>query len=134
GSRIHPLAVAPLVLLRVPNHRGRFRRSLAIERVGVGLELLKPGKAGADVVLVRGPLADAGDEDFPNAAAALPHGMAADVPLIEIAGDGDVLGVRRPNGEAHTGETVRLADVRAESAVCLVERAFGVKIEVGVRE
>ena len=107
AARFHPGGVAPLVLVDVPHHRGRFGRHLAVERVGIGLELLVSGEARAHVVLVRGALAQAGDEKLPDAAVAPAHGMAADVPIVELAGHGDAFGVGRPDREAHAADAVR---------------------------
>ena len=128
----HPGGILPLEPGDVPDHRCGFRRRLAVEGVGVGLELLVPGEAGTDVVLVRRALAETGDEDFPDTAIAAAHGMAAGVPIVELAGDGDTYGVGRPHGEANAGDAIGVCDVRAERAPRFMQRALGVQIEVGI--
>ena len=132
AARFHPGRVLPLVPVDVPDHRGGFRRRLAVEGVGVGLELLVAGEARAHVVLVGRSLAQAGDENLPDAAIAAAHGMAADVPVVELAGDGDAFGVGRPHGEAHAGDAIGRVDVRAEGVPGFVERALGVQVEIGI--
>ena len=130
AARFHPVGVVPLVFVDIPDHRGRFRRHLAVEGVRIGLELLVGGEARAHVVLVRGALAQPGDEDLPDAAIAPAHGMAAGVPLVELAGHRDALGVGRPDGEAHALHAIDLGEVRAQRAIGFVVRAFGVQVQL----
>ena len=54
--------------------------------------------------------------------------MAARVPLVEFAGDGDALGVGRPDGEAHAVHAVHFGEVRAQHAIGFVMRAFGMQV------
>src|ERR1017187_2893459 len=129
-----PGVVVPLVLAGVPDDGGGFRRRFAIEGVGVGLELLITGEAGSDVVLVGGSLAERRDEDFPNAAVAVAHGMAAGIPVVEFAGEGDGFGIRGPDGEADAADAFGFDDVSAQSAPGFEERALGVEVEIGVGE
>ena len=56
--------------------------------------------------------------------------MAAGVPFVELAGQGDALGVRRPNGEAHAARAVHFHHVRSQDFVAFEERAFAVQVEV----
>ena len=46
--------------------------------------------------------------------------------------DGDAFGVGRPHGKANAGDAIGLGNVRAERAPGLVERAFGVQVEIGI--
>ena len=127
----HPRRVLPFVSRVVPHARRRFRRQFAIERVGVGLQLLVSREARPHVVLVRSALGEPGHEELPDAAVAPPHGVAARVPIVELAGQRDGLGIRRPHREAHAGDAVAHDDVRAQRQPAFVERAFGVQVKIG---
>ena len=64
--------------------------------------------------------ADARNEQFPHAGRdVLPHRVAAAIPHVEVADDGDALGIRRPDGEVHAGHAVDRAQVGAELLVAL---------------
>ena len=132
GAPFHPLLVLPLVVGVTPDDGRGLRRHFAKERVGVGLQLLVARETRTNVVLVSGALAESGDEDLPDSTVAAAHGMAANVPIVELTGQSDVLGVRRPDREAHAGGPFGGDDVRAERAPRLVERALGVQVEVGI--
>jgi hypothetical protein len=106
----------------------------AIECVGVGLELLIPGEARADVILVCGSLAHRRDEDFPDAAVAAAHGVAAGIPIVEFAGEMDGFGIGGPDGEAHAADAFGFHAMRAQGAPCFQQRALGVEVEIGVGE
>src|SRR6516165_9818074 len=119
------------MVIQAPDHGGGLRRMLAAEGVGIGLQLLVAGEARPDVVLVRGALLESGDEEFPYSAVAAAHGMTADIPIVEFAGDGDILGVRRPDSEAHAGDAFGGDEVGAERAPGLVESALGMQVKIG---
>ena len=119
-------------VLDIPDDRGGFGRDLALEGVGIGLELLIGGEARAHVVLVGGAIAQFGDEDLPDAAIAPAHGMAAGVPLVELAGHRDAFGVGRPDGEAHAFHPIGLGEVRAQHAIGFVVRALGVQVQLKI--
>ena len=77
-------------------------------------------------------LAQAGNEKLPNAAVAAPHRVAANVPIVELAGHGHVFRVRRPHREAHAAHAVGFGQVRAQRAVGFVQRAFSVQVDLGI--
>ena len=107
----HPLGVAPVVL-QVRDHRRGLRRHLAEEGERVGLVDAEAVVARVDVVLVRGPRPDAGDEADPDAGRA--DGLQRRgrlVPAVEVAEDEDRVGARGPDGELGAGRA--LADARA---------------------
>ena len=70
------------------------------------------------------------DEELPHAAVATLHGMAGAVPLIEVADDGDIVGVGRPDGEADAVSVAFAHQMRAQHAVTFVVRAFGVQVQL----
>src|SRR6185503_11427599 len=86
------------------------------------------------VVLVRGAGAEVRNEELPDAGVAAAHGVAPNVPVVELAGDGDAFRIRRPNREAHTGNAVGVGQVGAEAPPSLMQGAFRVKVELGVGE
>ncbi|CAB4958041.1 unannotated protein [freshwater metagenome] len=108
-----PLVVAPLVG-RLVDDGVRLRRDLRPERERVRVELERP-VLGADLVLVGLAVADAGDEELPDAGRAeRAHRVQAAVPAVELAYDGDRARVRRPHREGGAALAVELGDVRAE--------------------
>ncbi len=135
GPARHPVGVAPLVV-EVPDDRGGARRGLGEEAERVGL--LGDGAADlrGDVVLVERALAEARDEALPDARAvpAGPEGMAAGRPAVEVADDGDALGVRRPDGELRPRTAAGLHEVGAELVVELEVVAFFEEVDVAVRD
>ena len=101
GAGRHPRRVLPFVLRVIPDARRRFRRQFAIERVGIGLQLLVRREARSHVVLIRSAHREPGNEQLPDTAVAPPHGMAARVPIVELAGQRNRLRIRRPHRETH---------------------------------
>ncbi len=130
GARFHPRRVAPLILVALPHHRRRFRRRLAEERIRVGLELLISADLRTHVILIDCAFTEPGDEQLPHSAVAPPHGMAADVPLVEFARHRHIERIRRPNGEADAP----FRHMRAQRAIGLEQRAFRMQVEIGIGE
>jgi len=92
-------------------------------------------KAGTDVELVNSALTEAGDEALPDArAAAWGHGGGVGVPAIEIANDGDALGIGRPDGEPGAGTAVEGDEVGTHLLIEAVVAALVEKMEVHVGE
>ena len=60
--------------------------------------------------------------------------MAADVPIVEIAGDADHFGVGGPYGEADSGDAVNFDQMRAQAVPGLVVGALGVEVQVEAAE
>src|SRR6185436_17468292 len=115
-ARTHPLAVFPLIGRRGDDRRGQ-RRNLEAqpERIDLDQDM---AFAGAKLELVVVPLARRRNEDLPYAARAQgPHGMAASVPVVEVADDADALGVGRPDSEVHPGGRSDPHGMRAELLV-----------------
>ena len=137
GPAGQPLVVAPGVG-RAVDDGGVGRRRLGPEGERVGL-LTPDAVAAEDVVPVEGAVLDAGDEQFPDAAAAhRPHRMAGAVPEVEVADHADTAGVRRPDGERRAGhragQRVVAADMGAEHLPQLLVPAFADEVEVHVAE
>ena len=130
AARGHPLAVGPLVV-EVPNHRGGFGRGFLPNAAGVGLVHSVAVLLGADVILVEGAWAQLRDETRPDAG--LADGlqrMLRLAPIIEIAHDEHLLGVRRPHGKVRAAFTVVPGQVRAEFAIDSTVRAFAKAMQV----
>ena len=115
---------AARVALRARGHprRRRSRRSASVSRTtdavdgrssapkptGSALSGSSVAVGADDLVLVDRALADAGDEDLPDAGVdALAHRVAAAVPGVEVADDRDAPRVRRPDGEVHARARLR---------------------------
>ena len=58
------------------------------------------------------------------------HRVRAAVPVVEVAGDADTVGVRRPDGEGRAGGLADLADVRAEHAPQFLVPALADQVQV----
>ena len=112
---LHPIAVLPVPLGQVPHDRGGAWRHLGVMAVGVGLERQQVAVRADQFVLVKGAVGQAGNEDFPHAGFdPQPHGMAAAVPVIEIADHADAAGIGRPHGEVHARDPVDGAAMGAQ--------------------
>src|SRR5690606_5233465 len=126
----HPLVVAPGVG-EVPDDGGGARRLLVAEPDGVRLLGAVAVVPGLDMVLVEVALADAGDEALPDpGAAARPERVRRAVPAVELAHDGDLFGVGRPDGEIGAGDAVDRELVRPEAAVEVEVAALVEEVDV----
>src|SRR5690606_15835829 len=114
----HPLRVAPLVV-ESPDAGSRPRRRLGEERERIGLVDAIAVVTRADVILVRGPRLDARHETLPDTrpVAAGDERIGVLAPAVEVADDRDVLGVRRPDRQAHAPRAVDDRRMGAEHAV-----------------
>src|SRR5205807_10296232 len=103
----------------------------AVKGEGVGLVDLEAAAPADDAVLVDGALADPFEEAFPDAGVALYlEGVGALVPLVEVADDADVLGVRRPDREVGSLTTAHLDHMGTELVGQPVVGAFVEEVEV----
>jgi len=132
AARFHPAVIAPLVASCIPHDGSGLGRDFAREAVGIGLLLAVGVLARAHGVFVVGSDADAGDEQFPDAAGAKTHGMTALIPIVEIADHAHHFGVRRPDRESHAGNVVTGNRMRAHGAIAFVLRAFAVNMQIEV--
>ncbi len=90
--------------------------------------------AALDLELVNFALAEIGDEQLPDAGCApVPHRMAAAIPVVEVAGHADALGIGGPDGEVNSSKTFVGAQVGTQPLIVPQVRAFSqeVKVEVG---
>src|SRR5579872_6881102 len=124
--------IAPLVAIQIENDGSGFWSDLRGEAVRIGLLLLIAMKTRPHEILVVRAVADAGNENFPDAAGAQPHRMAAAVPVVEVADDADHFGVRRPHREANAGDSVARSKMRAEGPVALEVRTFAVQVQIEI--
>ena len=104
----HPFVVGPFVARQAVDARAGRRRHLLGEADRIGLERQQPAVGGrASRTCRSAPVRDAGNEELPDAGLdALAHGMAAAVPVVEVADDADPRGVRRPDGEGDAVDAV----------------------------
>ena len=88
----------------------------------------------ANLILVEAARLQIRDEEFPHTAApTCPHGVAAPVPVIEIAHDADPLGIRGPDGKQNAGDVVDHMVVGAEKAVGVTVLALAKQMQIKVR-
>ena len=87
-----------------------------------------------DLVFVLVAGARAGDEDFPVAVAAHPHGVAPAVPEIEIADHADAARVGREHHEGHAIDAFELHRMGAELVVELEMRALAEQMQIEIAE
>ncbi|GAX59019.1 hypothetical protein SO3561_10596 [Streptomyces olivochromogenes] len=101
----HPLLVRPH-MVRPRDDRGGRRRHLGAAGHRVGAHRVRTVGPG-DVELVRRSLADAGQEQLPDARGTeRPHGVGGAVPVAEVPADPDPLGVGCPDREAGAGHAL----------------------------
>ena len=133
-TRGHPVAVAPGVARQIPDPRRGAGAQLGGERVRVGL-LHGSADSRRDLVLVERAAPDPRDERLPDPRlGSQPHRVRRRVPRVEVADDGNVAGVGRPDGEVHAVGAVLSREVRAELVVAAVVGAAGEEMEVVVGE
>ena len=61
-------------------------------------------------------------------------GMAAAVPVVEIADDAHAAGVRRPDGEVRAPHAIDFAELRAELLVAAEQLPFAEQVQVEIGE
>ena len=133
GPAGEPVRVAPGVL-RVVDDRGRLRRQLGGEGERVGLQP-DLARLREDLVLVVGAVADAGEEELPDAARAeRPHRVQPAVPGVEVTDDRDGARARGPDGEGGAVHALVLDHVRAELGPELLVAALAREVEVHVAQ
>ena len=113
---LDPGGVAPGVALDIIALAAVGGAGLGVECVGVGLVDQFICRAG-DAVFVDIKLFDAGYEPFPDAVRDFFHRVFAGCPAVEVAHDGNGLGVRCPNAEHHAGLPILLTQMGAKVAV-----------------
>ena len=125
-------------------HAGRrLRPDFGVESERIALQRKQPPARIQQFELVALPDGGTWDEDFPDADVhALAHDMAAAVPVIEVADNGDARRIGRPDREMHAVMALVADGVRAELVVeakvialghvVVVERAQHRAEEIGV--
>ena len=110
---VHPGLVAPLVALDVHQARCGARDLLAPEPVGVGL-VEELAVVRLDDVLIEVALGEPGHEPLPQTARGkLVELVRLDVPVVEVADDGDACDFGRPDAEAPSVHAVLRVGMRA---------------------
>jgi len=101
------LTVAAIAIDRFLLYRRASQGARALEAdVAVGIEYF---------VFVERAFFKVGDEDIPDAALRVEtHDVAAAIPEVEVADDGDAPRIRRPDTEADTCDTIDFNEVRTE--------------------
>ena len=134
AALLEPLGIGPFEFLVVPNDGGVFWRDFVEGTVRISFDG-EMALESFNFVFIESALAEAGDENFPDAGRAEnAHGVEAAVPVIEIANDTDALGVGRPNGETDTGDTVQSAEMSAEFIVDAEFVALGEEVDIHFAE
>src|SRR5665213_667412 len=80
------------------------------------------------------PRAEYRDKQLPYPAIPPLHGMVGPVPLIEVADDADIVGIRRPQCEAYPARVSFAHQMRAQHAITLVMRALGMQMQIEGRQ
>ena len=119
-------------LCRIDHDRRGRRPLLGAERHRIGLQRQQCAVRADDLVLVFVAGMRARHEDFPVAVAAHPHGVAAAVPMVEVADHADAPRVRREHHEGHALDILVPGRMRAELVVELEMRAFAEQMQVHV--
>ncbi len=123
--------VAPGEAVRARDDRSCRWPHLAAKAEGIRLEWYKIAARADDLVFVDGSFPEARCEKLPEAAIdTLAHGMAASVPLIEVAHYGDALRLRRPYGEEDSIDAFVGGRMSAEAFIKPLVRAFDQQVIV----
>lgn len=130
---LYPGLILPLVLVEVYDFGGGVGPDLLAKAVGVGFEV-DVALGVFDFVFVEGSRRELGDKQFPNSGFGALHLVFATVPFVEVADDGDVTGVGRPDGKVNAGNAVDFCGVSAEFFVDAMVVAFGEEVAVEVGE
>ncbi len=99
-------------------------------RIGFEREELSVGTQNLELVFVAGR--DRGRKNLPKAVAAHAHGMAAPVPIVEVADDAHAFSIGRKHREDDTRDAPVDKRVRAELIVELKMRALAQKMEIEI--
>ncbi len=119
----------------VPDDRSGFRPQLGGEPVRVGLLNHVAVMPALDLVLVHFARAEIRDEQLPHARrATVAHGMAASVPMVEVAHHTDPLGVGRPDSEMNPAKSVMRLEVGSQPLIVAVVRSFTQEMQIKVRQ
>lgn len=124
-----PVLVVPSVIVEIGDDRSRFRTGFLLESVGVGF-FVDVTVLVFDFVFVVSADREFGNEEFPDSSGAATHLVLSSVPLVEVAEDRDVTGVRSPDSEVDSRDTVLGGEVSAEFFVDAVMVAFGEEMKV----
>ena len=126
--------IAPLVI-EVPDDGSRLRRDFVENRKRIGFVHPITMVMRGDMVFEKRSLTDLRKKSLPDAR--LPFGIElvmALIPTIEIADDGDLLRVRRPNREISAARAAVGDEMRAELVIQLKMAAFIKQVKVVIRE
>ena len=131
AALVHPIVVAPLVVIQVGHDRGGFGAHFLLESVGIALFVNVPFPV-FDLEFVGISCFHAGDEQIPNAAVHFPHLVLAAVPVVEIAQDGNITRVGGPNGEVNAADSFNFREVGPQFFVNAVVIAFAKEVNVKI--
>ena len=118
--------------LHVDHDRGGLRPQLGREGDRIRFERQHRAVRPDDLVFVFVARARRRHEDFPEAVAAHPHGMAAAIPEIEVADHADAPGVGGKHHEGDPGDSFEHQRMGAELVVEMQMRAFAEQIEIEI--
>ena len=115
---------------KTPDHGRSYRRRSLFERERIAPAMCFAG-ARLDLILVRVPLAGAGNKELENTGIAVAaHLGYASVPVIEVTDHADSCRVRRVDCKKRAVHTVALHGVRPEPAVDLIIRSGGKRFDI----
>ena len=135
GPAREPFAVAPAVGTVRHHARGRRRPQLERAPVRIALHEHQPGVAVTELELVERASLEPGHEQLPHAARTpRVERMRAAVPAVEVADQGDSLGIGRPHGEAHAGNAGERHRHRTQHAPGLEQPALVEEVQVEVAD
>ena len=129
------VGIGPIEALVAADDGGGRRPEFAGEAEWICLERQVHATGADDLELIFGSLADLRCEDLPHAAlVALPHLVAATIPLIEAADHGDALCMRCPDGKVGARDVLMRSNMRAEAGIERAVRALYKQVVVHIPE
>ena len=91
--------------------------------------------ARTDFIFIECAVSEVWNEEFPESGgSAVCHGMAAAIPLVEVAHDTDSEGIRRPDDKMNSSDPLHGPEMGAHCLVGFEEGAFGKEMQLEVAE
>jgi hypothetical protein len=131
GPRRHVLNIVPFEIVGASDDRGGRGAQFGPETERIGLERQQCAVGANDFIFIIYAFADAGGEYLPDSAIdALPHLMAAAIPMIEVADHGHAARIRRPYREQRAFNAFMCHRMRTEPIIETLVRALDQEVVI----
>lgn len=131
---IHPIAVIPVIVIDVIDHRCGIGSFFGIKsnRVGFYQDIIL---LRFDLKFIKLALADTGNKNIPHAAGRmLAHYIDAAVPVVEISDHADTFGIGSPDGKTDAFDPVHFGGMGTKFFIHLKMISLREKIDIHIAE